>query len=149
MRPLPLLAAATLAILAIAPADAARDRKAEVAALTPIPGAKALSCVQLSAIRETRVRDDSTIDFYMRGGQIYRNALPNSCPELGFEESFSYSTSLSQLCSVDIITVPRRRQCIGGKLRTRAVPACSQGEINGWFGFTRRWAAGVGGRSRD
>jgi hypothetical protein len=105
MRVLSLIAAATFAIVVAAPAGAQRDRKAEAAALTPIPGARAESCVQLSAIRETRVRDDSTIDFYMRDGRIYRNTLPNSCPQLGFEEAFGYKTSLAQLCSSDIITV--------------------------------------------
>jgi hypothetical protein len=105
MRTLPLLAAAALAAVLATPADARRNREAEAAALTPIPGAKPENCVQLSAIRDTRVRDDSTIDFYMRGGKIYRNTLPISCPRLGFEESFSYRTSITQLCSVDIITV--------------------------------------------
>ncbi|MDB5685001.1 MAG: hypothetical protein JWM75_2699 [Sphingomonas bacterium] len=62
-------------------------------------------CVQLQSIRETRVRDDRTIDFYMRGGKVYRNTLPGTCPQLGFEERFSYATSLSKLCSTDIITV--------------------------------------------
>ena len=43
----------------------------------------------------------------MNGGRVYRNTLPHGCPSLGFEERFSYSTSLSQLCSTDIITVLR------------------------------------------
>ncbi|MDX3882996.1 MAG: hypothetical protein QHC65_01145 [Sphingomonas sp.] len=73
--------------------------------LTPKADAKPLDCVNLRQIRETRVRDDSTIDFYMNGDKIYRNTLPNSCPQLGFEERFAYKTSLSQLCSTDIITV--------------------------------------------
>jgi hypothetical protein len=63
------------------------------------------SCVQIRSIRETRVRDDRTIDFHMLNGRVYRNSLPNNCPSLGSERAFSYSTSLSQLCSVDIITV--------------------------------------------
>ncbi|WP_339703219.1 hypothetical protein [uncultured Sphingosinicella sp.] len=62
-------------------------------------------CVGLAAIRSTRVVDDSTIDFTMRDGRILRNTLPHACPSLGFEEAFTYSTSLSQLCSTDIITV--------------------------------------------
>ena len=37
--------------------------------------------------------------------RVYRNILPNSCPSLGFEQRFSYVTSLSELCSTDIITV--------------------------------------------
>lgn len=64
-----------------------------------------VSCVLLQNIRETRVIDDSTIDFVMRNSKVYRNTLPNRCPQLGFERAFSYSTSISQLCSVDIITV--------------------------------------------
>lgn len=107
MRVLPALAILS-AVALTAPAEARRDNKLEAAKLTPIPGAKAENCIPLRSIRETRVRDDSTIDFYTNGGRIYRNTLPNSCPQLGFEESFSYATSLSQLCSVDIITVLQR-----------------------------------------
>ena len=80
----------------------ARDRNA-VPEATPI--GDAVSCVNLRNIQSTRVHGDSTIDFYMSGGKVFRNTLPNSCPSLGFEERFLYKTSLSQLCSVDIITV--------------------------------------------
>jgi hypothetical protein len=75
----------------------------------PVPEAKVIgpdqSCVQLPSIRQTIVRDDRTIDFVMRDGKWFRNTLPNSCPQLGFERSFGYQTSISQLCNVDIITV--------------------------------------------
>jgi hypothetical protein len=80
----------------------AKDKDAWKAAT---PSGKPVDCVQIHSIRETRVRDDKTIDFYMNGRQVYRNILPNSCPQLGFEKAFSYQTSLSQLCSVDIISV--------------------------------------------
>ncbi|WP_454884096.1 hypothetical protein [Sphingomonas oryzagri] len=69
------------------------------------PAGPPVSCISLHNIRETRVRDDSTIDFYMNGGKVYRNKLPNSCPSLGFEERFGYETSIDQLCNVDIIHV--------------------------------------------
>jgi hypothetical protein len=69
------------------------------------PAGAPVDCVQITSIRETQVRDDHTIDFIMNGRKVYRNTLPNSCPGLGFEQAFSYRTSLSQLCSVDIITV--------------------------------------------
>ena len=92
---------AALATLALAGTADARSRGVPPA--TPV--GKAEDCVQLTDIRETRVRDDSTIDFYMRGGKVYRNVLPGSCPQLGFEERFAYQTSLSKLCSTDIITV--------------------------------------------
>jgi len=79
---------------------------ATVAGATPVPAAaKTRSCVQLNQIREARVVDDHTIDFYVSGQQVLRNTLPNACPQLGFEKAFTYATSLSQLCSVDIITV--------------------------------------------
>ncbi len=90
-----------LAATAAAP-GVARDRNA-VPLATPI--GNPVDCVPLQSIRETRVHGDSVIDFHLSGGKVYRNTLPNSCPSLGFEERFLYKTSLSQLCSVDIITV--------------------------------------------
>ncbi len=67
--------------------------------------ASTISCVELSRIREARVVDDRTIDFYVGNHEVLRNTLPNACSQLGFERAFTYSTSLSKLCSVDIITV--------------------------------------------
>ncbi|WP_411290005.1 hypothetical protein [Sphingorhabdus sp.] len=63
------------------------------------------SCVTISNIRSTKVIDNNIIDFRMAGGKTYRNALPQSCPGLKFEDRFSYRTSLNQLCSVDIVRV--------------------------------------------
>ncbi|API60409.1 hypothetical protein BSL82_14890 [Tardibacter chloracetimidivorans] len=63
------------------------------------------NCVNLANIRESRVLSNQVIDFYLRDGRVMRNTLPHSCPQLGFERAFSYETSLSQLCNVDIITV--------------------------------------------
>jgi hypothetical protein len=69
---------------------------------------EAVSCIPIVQIRSSRVHDDRTIDFEMAGSKVYRNTLPNSCPGLGFEEGFTYETSLSQLCSTDIIYVLQR-----------------------------------------
>jgi hypothetical protein len=91
-----------LALAATVSVAGARDRNAIPDAVST---GEAVSCVQLRSIRSTQVHGDSTIDFHMNGGRVYRNTLPNSCPSLGFEERFLYKTSLSQLCSVDIITV--------------------------------------------
>ncbi|WP_367271069.1 hypothetical protein [Sphingorhabdus sp. EL138] len=63
------------------------------------------NCVTISQIRSTKVIDNRTIDFRMAGGKTYRNALPQSCPGLKFEDRFSYRTSINQLCSVDIVRV--------------------------------------------
>ena len=97
------------------------------------PAGKPESCIPIVGIDHTVVRDDQTIDFIMRGKTAYRNVLPNSCPELGFERAFSYETSLSELCSLDIITVfrnsaggPRR-----GQLRLGAVPAGNRAALTG------------------
>lgn len=94
------IAAALLALVAIAPLAAARREWAPPAT----PDGKPQSCIPLGQIRETQVRDDRTIDFFL-GRKVYRNTLPYACPELGFERAFSYETSLSQLCSTDIVTV--------------------------------------------
>jgi hypothetical protein len=93
---------AIAALVMIAGPTVARERNTPPEA-TPI--GEAVNCVSLQSIRSTQVHGDSTIDFHMNGGKVYRNTLPNSCPSLGFEERFLYKTSLSQLCSVDIITV--------------------------------------------
>lgn len=99
-----IFSAAILAGCATTPPPA--KQVATVAAPISKPfAATAQSCVQLNQIREARVVDDRTIDFYLSGREILRNILPNACPGLGFERAFTYSTSLSQLCSVDIITV--------------------------------------------
>ena len=86
---------------------------------TMVPAGDPVACVSTNRIRETRVIDDQTIDFVMIDGTIFRNTLPNRCPGLGFERAFSYSTSINQLCNVNIITVinqgggPRRGASCG------------------------------------
>ena len=95
---------------------------------TKAPPAKiigeAKSCINLRSIRQSKVHDDYTIDFKMRNGDIYRNELPRRCSGLGFEESFSYKTSLGQLCSTDIIDVISNT---GGRIETRG--SCGLGKF--------------------
>ncbi|MHA6718833.1 DUF6491 family protein [Sphingomonas sp. RS6] len=98
-----MLVAAALPLLA-APA-AAGPQKQQGAVPAATPAGKPVSCLSLSRIRDTKVRDDRTIDFVTSGGQVYRNTLPNACPQLGFEKRFAYQTTLNQICSVDLITV--------------------------------------------
>ena len=75
------------------------------------------SCIPLVQVRETRVRDDWTIDFIRDGKRAWRNTLPNRCSGLKMNDGFSYKTSLNQLCSTDIIHVlehtPDLREGIG------------------------------------
>jgi hypothetical protein len=62
-------------------------------------------CIEINRIRTSHVRSNEVIDFEMNDGRVMRSRLPHSCPGLGFEERFTYRTSLSRLCGVDTITV--------------------------------------------
>lgn len=115
------LVIAALLLGATGSAAIARDRNTPPAALAD---GKPVDCLSLTQIRETRVYGDNTIDFHTNGNKVYRNALPQSCPSLGFEERFSYRTSLNRLCSVDIIRV---LQSYGGELREGA--GCGLGKF--------------------
>ncbi len=99
--PSPFLLAPASLMLALAGCQSGPPKA--VAELKPI--GKPESCLLLQNIRETRVVDDQTIDFYTRDNKVFRNRLPNMCPQLSFERAFTYQTSISQLCNVDIITV--------------------------------------------
>ncbi len=98
-----------LALIALALASCAERRTTTAAAppppASPVKAAAAQSCVNLRQIRESLVRSDKLIDFVLIDGKVLRNRLSYACPQLGFERSFTYATSLNQLCSVDIITV--------------------------------------------
>jgi hypothetical protein len=118
MTMLKTFASATLLVLAGAPALAS-----DPAPATPVADTKPVDCVNVRDISSTDVRSDSVIDFKMRGNKIYRNTLPHSCPGLGFARAFSYKTSISQLCSVDIITVLQT----GGGIRQGA--SCGLGKF--------------------
>ena len=102
MKPAFLLLPLT-AVLGVVALSAPATAKSRIPEAAPIGAAQ--NCVQLQDIRESRVLSDQVIDFHLRNGKVLRNTLPHSCPQLGFEQSFSYSTSLSKLCNVDIITV--------------------------------------------
>ena len=65
-------------------------------------------CVMLNRIRRTEVIDDRTILFHLRGGDVLRNYLPKTCPNLEREERFGYRTGTRQLCYIDTITVLER-----------------------------------------
>ena len=62
-------------------------------------------CINLRDIDRTRVVDEDTLLFYMRGGEVYRNDLPNRCPNLDFDQRFMYRVQQNRLCNTDIITV--------------------------------------------
>mgnify|MGYP007002854366 CR=1 FL=1 len=120
MRPLLTLLVPLAAIGCTADKQAAAPAQPAAPA---VAAAGAVDCLDIQRIRESRVVDDQTIDFVMRGGETYRSALPNKCPTLGFERAFSYNTSLSKLCTTDIITVVNTG---GGPVRG---PSCGLGKF--------------------
>jgi hypothetical protein len=63
------------------------------------------SCVSVAQLHESRIRDDWTIDFMRDGRRAWRVTLPQRCNGLKSADAFSYRTSLTQLCSSDIIHV--------------------------------------------
>jgi hypothetical protein len=97
MRAPRLLLAATLAGAITASPAAAQP------AAPPAPETR--TCLQVATIRGSNVVDRQTIDFTLRDGSVWRSRLPQSCPQLGSERAFSYTTGIPQLCKQDIITV--------------------------------------------
>ena len=65
------------------------------------------ACLQTSRIDRTRILDDYTILFEMRGRRdpAYITRLANRCPGLSFNDGFSYETHGGLLCSVQTIKV--------------------------------------------
>jgi Family of unknown function (DUF6491) len=126
----PFLAIATLAIavggFAIAAASMASSpsERREKLLSAYQPSGKAVSCIQLHSIRDTKVIDNRTIDFRTNGGKVYRNTLSSNCPGLVSQDAFSYRTSMSSLCSVDIIRVLHN---YGGRLEEGA--GCGLGKF--------------------
>jgi hypothetical protein len=89
------------------------------------------SCISLHRIQSTKVLDDRTILFELSGNETLVNRLPQRCSGLGFEKRFGYKTSISQLCSHDIIWVitsgagggiDRGASCGLGKFEPYVVP---------------------------
>ena len=56
-------------------------------------------CLQTYLIDHTQVVDDSTILFYMRGREVWKNSLPHQCFGLRMSGGFQYETSINEICS--------------------------------------------------
>jgi hypothetical protein len=105
MKPFVLVALASSLALAACAGTTKADR---ADAGRNVPAAQALgpaqSCIRLAEITNSEVRNDWTIDFE-RGSsrRVYRTVLDHRCPGLNAARAFSYKTSLSELCSTDIV----------------------------------------------
>jgi hypothetical protein len=64
-----------------------------------------VECIALRQIERANVIDADTIVFRMRGGDIYRNDLPQQCPALADGNTFMYRVATNRLCATDSITV--------------------------------------------
>ena len=93
----------TAAVLLAAAPGGARPQRDPAPAATP--SGEPETCIRVQSIRNTRVRNDQVIDFYMTGNRVYRNELPAACPSLGFERRIAYRVTNGQLCSIDTIRV--------------------------------------------
>jgi hypothetical protein len=125
MRSIATTTAVVTALSLLAGGSTAIAKRAKDEVPAAVSTGKSVSCIPITQIRESRVRNDRVIDFRMSGKKWYRNTLPLDCPSLGFEERFSYTTSLSQLCSQDIITVLRT----GGAGGLDRGPSCGLGKF--------------------
>jgi len=56
-------------------------------------------CLDMDHIDHTAVIDGRTILFYVKGGRVWKNTLPNECPSLNFERAFSQEITTGQVCS--------------------------------------------------
>lgn len=119
---------AIAAILAVAGLSACAKSDTQSASRPVAPAAQVVgepvTCLQLTSFRSTQIRDDRTIDFMGTGDKVWRNTLPNTCPGLKAADTFTYETSLSQLCNVDIIYVLNN---FGGNLQRGA--GCGLGQF--------------------
>lgn len=93
------------------------------------PAAEAIGpaqdCLLRTQFSQTRIRDDYTIDFINgTGSRVWRVTLPYRCNGLKSADSFTYETSLSQLCSTDIV-YPLRQY--GNRLERG--PGCGMGSF--------------------
>jgi hypothetical protein len=100
----------SLLCLAIAPLALAACTQEGPGTPPPVsPAARVIgppeSCVQIAQYHETRIRNDWTIDFIRDGRHAWRNTLPQRCNGLKSADAFSFKTSLTQLCSTDIVHV--------------------------------------------
>ena len=92
-----------LSMLLLAAPALAQPAAPQPSSQTPVPETR--NCLALPQISSSNVVDGQTIDFRLRDGSVWRSRLPRSCPGLNFERAFSYTTSIAQLCNVDIIRV--------------------------------------------
>jgi hypothetical protein len=77
------------------------------------PALARTTCLSVRQIRDTRVRDVSTIDFQMRDRRVYRNTLSAPCNQLKFS-AFGWHARSGQVCARHSIRLDRGGVCMLG-----------------------------------
>jgi hypothetical protein len=56
-------------------------------------------CISGTDIESTSVPDDNTILYHLRNGQVWKNTLKATCPQLKFEHAFTEVIRADQVCA--------------------------------------------------
>lgn len=57
------------------------------------------SCINPTEIRKQTIVSDQEIRFEMRDGEVWANTLPRACPNLKFQQGFSWDVRGTLVCS--------------------------------------------------
>ena len=102
------------------------SEQAPAAELEPVLDRTPENCVSTSRIRRTRIIDDGTILFFLRGQDTYQNILPRQCQGLKRAGRYTHATRAGRLCSSD--TIQLLEDFGGGRVIGTVV--CQLGEFN-------------------
>jgi hypothetical protein len=83
-----------------------------MAAASSLPVLAKTTCLNVRQIRDTTVRDVSTIDFQMKDRKVYRNTLPSPCNQLKFSAFGSHARN-GQICARQAIRLDRGTCMLG------------------------------------
>ena len=84
-----------------------------MAAAAGSPALAGTTCLNVRQIRETAVRDVSTIDFEMKDRKVYRNTLRSPCNQLKFS-AFGWHARHGQVCAKQSIRLDQGGVCMLG-----------------------------------
>ena len=88
------------------PAELSADAQGELdAALAGRSAGPDVSCIPQRDVRNTRTIGDGAMLFRSAGDVVYVNRPPGGCPTLRFGRAFRTTSTISQLCRGDIVTV--------------------------------------------
>lgn len=60
-------------------------------------------CIDVRRLRRIETIGNHTLLFHMRGGDVWRNRLPRSCPGINRHSRYLYEPRSGRLCSLDVV----------------------------------------------